>query len=146
MDKCVTRYVVIGKRKCVVKKIPARVILVCSLVCVLINLVSCKADLEIYTIQFNSTGGSAVASQVVSENKKATEPEEPTKLNYLHAGWYTDNTLSTSWDFDSLITEEIILYAKWWINKERLRIMIENGKDDVTLVDVFHIEGYEWVI
>lgn len=139
MDKCVTRYVVIGKRKCVVKKIPARVILVCSLVCVLINLVSCKADLEIYTIQFNSTGGSAVASQVVSENKKATEPEEPTKLNYLHAGWYTDKTLNTKWNFNSLITENITLYAKWGINKNRLRAMVE-ANEDVTDVDVSHMQ------
>lgn len=32
---------------------------------------------------------------------------------YTFAGWFTDKELTKAYDFDSLVTEDVILYAKW---------------------------------
>ena len=72
---------------------------------------------ETFTITFNSLGGSSVESQSVVINSNVTSPEEPTKTGYDFLGWYTSTddgaTLDTEFDFESPITSDITLYAKW---------------------------------
>ena len=69
-----------------------------------------------YTVTFNSNGGSAVASQTVKYNEKATKPTAPTKSGYTFAGWYTEEQLTNTYDFGTLVTKDITLYAKWNTN------------------------------
>ncbi len=66
-----------------------------------------------YTVSFDSNGGSKAAGQTVEYNSTATEPADPAKEGYTFAGWYTDNTYSSAFDFNTAITEDITLYAKW---------------------------------
>ncbi|MBQ2896937.1 MAG: InlB B-repeat-containing protein [Clostridia bacterium] len=66
-----------------------------------------------YTVTFNSNGGSEVESLIVKEGKKATKPADPTKKDYKFKGWYTDSKLKTAYDFESIITADITLYAAW---------------------------------
>lgn len=66
-----------------------------------------------WTVTFESNGGSAVASQTVANNGKATEPTDPTKDGYTFSGWYLPTDLSTPYDFDTAVTGNIALYAKW---------------------------------
>jgi len=47
----------------------------------------------IYTVTFNSNGGSAVASQTVNEGDDATKPADPTQTGYVFAGWYEEAAL-----------------------------------------------------
>ena len=66
-----------------------------------------------YGVTFNTNGGSDIEPQGVLEGYKATEPEAPTKTGYNFAGWYSDSTLTNEYDFDSAVTDSIVLYAKW---------------------------------
>ena len=68
------------------------------------------------TVTFNSNGGSTVASQTVKYNDKAKEPTAPTKSGYTFAGWYTEEQLTTKYVFDTPVTGNITLYAKWNTN------------------------------
>ena len=68
------------------------------------------------TVTFNSNGGSTVASQTVKYNDKATKPADPTKSGYAFAGWYTEEQLTNTYDFGTLVTKDITLYAKWNTN------------------------------
>ena len=68
------------------------------------------------TVTFNSNGGSTVASQTVKYNNKAKEPTAPTKSGYTFAGWYTEEQLTNTYDFGTLVTKDITLYAKWNTN------------------------------
>ena len=71
---------------------------------------------EIYTVTFNSNGGTDVASQNIAEGEKAVNPQPaPTREGYYFGGWYTDNSLfANKWEFDTdVVTADIILYAKW---------------------------------
>ncbi|WP_123041204.1 InlB B-repeat-containing protein [Cohnella candidum] len=66
-----------------------------------------------YTVTFNSNGGTSVSSQNVNYSAKVSEPVAPSKTGYSFAGWYSNDTLSTTFDFNSGITSSITLYAKW---------------------------------
>lgn len=66
-----------------------------------------------YTVKFNSDGGSAVSSQSVVEGGKASKPADPTKDGYTFIGWTLDGA---TYNFDTKITKEIELTAKWLKN------------------------------
>ncbi len=70
-------------------------------------------DVDIYTVTFNSNGGTSVASQTVSEGGKITKPTDPTKTGYTFSGWYLSET---EWDFNNAVTSNITLIAKWTEN------------------------------
>ncbi len=72
-----------------------------------------KAPVTFYTVSFEANGGSAVASQSVVSGSKATKPADPTKEGYTFGGWYQDATLSAVFDFNTAITANTKLYAKW---------------------------------
>ncbi len=65
---------------------------------------------SVFTITFNSDGGTSVASQSVTEGQKATAPANPAKNGYTFAGWYNGNT---KYDFNSAVTGNLTLTAKW---------------------------------
>ena len=64
----------------------------------------------LYTVTFDSNGGSEVDAQEVVENETATEPAEPTRDNYTFGGWKLGNVL---YDFDTPVTDDIELVADW---------------------------------
>ena len=64
---------------------------------------------DAYTVTFDSDGGSAVAEQKL-RNAPVVKPADPKKDGYDFAGWYLDDTQYT---FDTNVTENITLKAKW---------------------------------
>lgn len=70
-------------------------------------------SLKNLTVTFNSNGGSAVASQTVTYNTAATEPPAPTRSGYTFDGWYSDEALTSAYNFSTPVTGDITLYAKW---------------------------------
>ncbi|SFI93101.1 InlB B-repeat-containing protein, partial [Lysinibacillus fusiformis] len=73
-----------------------------------------KWNAQTYTVSFEVDGGSAVSDQSVAHGGKATMPQiEPTKAGYTFGGWYTDASYTQTYDFNSNITGNIKIYAKW---------------------------------
>jgi uncharacterized repeat protein (TIGR02543 family) len=68
---------------------------------------------QTFTVSFDTDGGSTVASQSVKERSKAAEPEAPTKERKTFDGWYTDSEYTVKYDFDTPVTSDLTLYAKW---------------------------------
>ena len=66
-------------------------------------------------VSFDSNGGSEIASQVVdiNANANAMKPADPVKEGYTFAGWYSDKELTTEYDFNSPVSDNMTLYAKW---------------------------------
>ncbi|WP_193556127.1 InlB B-repeat-containing protein [Paenibacillus ginsengarvi] len=75
-----------------------------------------KWTLNHYTVTFNSNGGTAVNSQTVGYNNRATAPANPTRTGYTFGGWYTNTGLTTAFAFTTAITGNTTLYAKWTLN------------------------------
>lgn len=85
-------------------------------------MVACKPDPEpepepestLYTVTFDSNGGSAVPDQGVYAGEKITEPGDPTRGGYTFVAWYKEEGLTTEWKFDTdTVSSNITLYAKW---------------------------------
>lgn len=67
-----------------------------------------------HKVTFDSTGGSAVDTQLVGDGEKASAPANPTRTGYTFAGWRTDATGGTAYDFNATpVTGDVTLYAEW---------------------------------
>ncbi|MDT0125379.1 S-layer homology domain-containing protein [Paenibacillus sp. RRE4] len=64
-------------------------------------------------VTFVTNGGTSILSQSVGHNLKATEPSPPSRDGYKFFGWYTDIELMQAYDFESPVTSDLTLYAKW---------------------------------
>jgi uncharacterized repeat protein (TIGR02543 family) len=80
-------------------------------------------------VQFEPNGGTPDPDdQMVTEGDTATEPgTEPTKEGYTFTGWYTDESLTTLWNFDNPVTESMTLYAGWVADRDTPS---DDGDDD----------------
>lgn len=71
---------------------------------------------EEYTVTFNAYGGFPTPDeQHVKSGEKAVLPVEPTLKGYIFAFWYLgeDEQNATAYDFNTPVTENITLTAKW---------------------------------
>jgi uncharacterized repeat protein (TIGR02543 family) len=66
-----------------------------------------------FLVTFESAGGSAVEAVSVADGNKLTPPTEPTRNTYIFVGWFTDLNHQNQYDFDSTVTSNLTLYAKW---------------------------------
>ena len=67
-----------------------------------------------HTVTFNTNGGTAIAAQTVNHGAKITKPANPTKdVCSSFVTWYTDAALTSEFKFNTQITKDITLYAKW---------------------------------
>ncbi|MBQ3016212.1 MAG: InlB B-repeat-containing protein [Clostridia bacterium] len=73
-----------------------------------------KYEKKVYTVSFDTEGGSAVEVQSVTHGLRASEPEDPSKEGYTFLGWYTDIDFATEFDFSrTKIESTTVIYAKW---------------------------------
>ena len=74
---------------------------------------------ETYTVTFETNGGSEIEAQTVTSGETASEPTAPTLEGYGFAGWYSDSDLTSEFSFDTAITADITLYAKWYFGAKK---------------------------
>ena len=66
------------------------------------------------TISFDTRGGNEIPDITVNVGDLITEPDAPVREGYEFAGWYTDDSLSFKWKFNSDVVEgDMTLYAGW---------------------------------
>jgi len=66
----------------------------------------------LYTVTFNSNGGSAVSPATqASAGASIAKPSDPTRASYEFDGWYTTAGEKISWTYTP--TADITLYARW---------------------------------
>ncbi|HEX5086861.1 MAG TPA: InlB B-repeat-containing protein, partial [Nocardioides sp.] len=65
---------------------------------------------QVYTVSFDSDGGSAVASQSVAYLDQAGRPADPTRVGYLFQGWFQGGS---AYDFASPVTGSMTLTGQW---------------------------------
>ena len=66
-----------------------------------------------YTVSFNTKGGGSIDSQTIVNGQTATKPADPTLENNVFGGWYSDEELTSEYDFTTPVTGSFTLYAKW---------------------------------
>lgn len=67
-----------------------------------------------FTVTFeDGVEGNDVVSSTVSYGEKVVEPDDPTRVGYDFAGWFTDEACTKAYDFAAPVTDNMTLYAKW---------------------------------
>lgn len=65
-----------------------------------------------YTITFMD-GGTRYLTATAQYGAKYALPEAPTKEGYTFGGWFTDAECTQEYDFDTAVTGNVTVYAKW---------------------------------
>ena len=73
------------------------------------------APAVVYTVTFDSRGGSAVAAATdIPAGSTISAPADPTRGGYTFTGWFTDEAATRKWSFESdTVNGNITLYAGW---------------------------------
>ena len=92
-----------------------------------LNLVA-KWDINQYTVQFVSEHGS-FADQTIEHGKpiKTDKLTIPEVEGFTFGGWYTDDTYDTEFDFNTPITHDTKVYAKWTAKDYKVSFITEHG-------------------
>src|SRR5690606_32194185 len=83
----------------------------------------------VYTVSFDSNGGTEVDEQTVAEGESASKPVDPTRIGYTFAGWYRDSTLTQPYDFSTAVTGSFGLYANWTTNSYTVTFNSNGGTE-----------------
>lgn len=70
---------------------------------------------KLVTVSFDlcGHGGTNISSQTFVSGDKASEPTAPKEDGWVFGGWYTEKGCQYRFSFDSAVTSDITLYAKW---------------------------------
>ena len=100
-------------------------------------------SINAYTVAFNSNGGSSVEAITADYSTTVSEPIAPTKSGYTFAGWYKDESFTTTWDFssDTVPVEGITLYAKWTIVTYDITYDLDDGTNRDENPETYTIES-----
>ncbi len=90
-----------------------------------------------FTVSFQTSGGSDVASAVVLNGKTVAMPADPAKEGNAFIGWYTDSTYTKAFNFDTtVISADTTVYARWielQVGKSEYTVQFDLGYDAMTL-------------
>jgi len=81
-----------------------------------------------YTVTFNPDNEEKVTSVKVNEGETVTAPESPVKEGYDFEAWYNGET---AYDFETAVSEDFTLTAKWTIKKLTVTFDVNGGTGDV---------------
>lgn len=79
------------------------------------TILSVYYDLDFHTLTFDTMGGSKIAPETVRHGLTVAKPKDPVNGGYIFDGWYTDKTFRHRYDFSTPLTEDITIYAKWFL-------------------------------
>ncbi len=79
------------------------------------TILSVYYDLDFHTLTFDTMGGSKIAPETVRHGLTVAKPKDPVNGGYIFDGWYTDKTFRHRYDFSTPLTEDITVYAKWFL-------------------------------
>ena len=78
-----------------------------------------------YTVTFVTEKENEVPSQIRA-NVPAAQPDNPTKEGYTFIGWYNGEE---KWNFETLVTADLTLTAKWQINQYTITFDTAGGSE-----------------
>lgn len=105
-----------------------------------------KYELTKYEVSFETNEGSAVSALLVTNGENAVRPADPTKDGFVFGAWFSDEDLTTIFDFNTPITEDITLYAKWMTDEEVFTVTLNwEYADKDEEVTAFLFDFFTWL-
>ena len=84
---------------------------------VILDLGTATGTANLYTIDFETKGGTSIPSQTVEEGHLASLTKSPKKDGHSFLGWYLDEEGTRKFEYKNPIQGNMTLYAKWRVNK-----------------------------
>lgn len=78
---------------------------------------------ELYTLTFDTDGGSAVPAVTGVADTKVSAPADPVKEGYVFDGWFADEECTRPFEFSAL-TADVTAYAKWHAVSQNISITL----------------------
>ena len=97
------------------------------------TVVQVKYDRNVYTLLYNTNGGSYIPSEQAKYGSEITlDEKEPTRQGYQFDGWYEDEGLTNRVHAVALEKDPTMVYAKWTgdMVDYRMVYLTENANDD----------------
>ena len=90
--------------------------------------IDCGYSLQIYLVTFNmNSHGNQVSNQMIKTGNKVCKPITPTAKGYIFDGWHSDADCFTEFDFNTAITQDTVIYAKWTERNNINKIFLISG-------------------
>ena len=70
-------------------------------------------DTEAVRVSFNTVGGNTIADVNIHRGDLVEKPQDPEKESFVFEGWYLDEAYHDEYDFNTPVTQNITLFAKW---------------------------------
>ena len=102
-------------------------------------------------VSFDSNGGGKVGEIKVLRGQRAPAPAVPKKLGYTFSFWLRDGA---QYGFESPVLDDIVLTAKWNVNRYTITVKPENGENDIVITENYGVavtappltrSGYEFI-
>ena len=87
-----------------------------------------------YIVEFTTGTTQTIDSQTIEAGDKAVEPTNPTKaataeFTYAFEGWYTEQSLTNKYEFNTAVNSNLHLYAKFTETKNQYKVKFLNSDD-----------------
>ena len=112
-------------------------------------------NVNAYAISYKALDGSVIELYRAIYGTAVTQPEDPIDDYYIFVGWYKDAEFKTNYTFDTIIAEDVEIYARWeaplWVDfvtsldMDPLRVEVELISKTVDAPDAPVKEGYRFV-
>lgn len=89
-----------------------------------------------FEVTFDYNKGIKVKNKT-TENGKVAKPDDPTRDGYTFKGWFIDSKFKDEFNFDTKITKDTTLYAKWEEDKPAVPT-----KEDLYISDIEYDGNY----
>jgi uncharacterized repeat protein (TIGR02543 family) len=86
-----------------------------------------KWEINSYTLTINNNNGNAIDSTVVTFADQITLPSNPVKEGFTFVGWYTNESLTTPYQSQTMPANNLTLFAKWDLNTYRINFYANHG-------------------
>lgn len=97
-----------------------------------------EVAVTLFTVTFNTDGGTKISKQSIAKNNKVKKPSNPTKKGYTFVEWlYNGKT----YDFNQKVTKDMTLTAKWKENDNTNNTTTTTTVKKVTYTVTFNPNG-----
>ena len=69
------------------------------------------------TVSYNTMGGSPISDNQIRYGQIANRPPPPTRPGHAFGTWFAESDLINIWNFNTIVTRDITLYASWTIGQ-----------------------------
>lgn len=92
-------------------------------------------------VTFNMKGHGEDLSQTVEYGAKAIQPVALTADGYTFGGWFTDKNCETAFDFNTPITQNTTIYAKWTADGYEINYELDGGENNTANPAGYNVES-----